>query len=1030
MSRADRATSGESGALNPHRVNPDGLIDELQEWRAVNWTIEDGLKVPKRPDNTTVNAKSDNSSTWGEFDRALSNALENENLGFGFPCEQSGHPLLFIDVDLPGGWTPGYDRLGGCVVERSPSGNQRVILRGCEKPEWWTNQSDDGEGTREVALYSDSGYVTLTGDVVEGYEPPLEPTHQLAFEEWLKEAWYAFNPDADEGAEPWVTTDKSDNHSGGYDGGEWLTDNLVEEALAEINPDVHHGTWIRLAYAVYDSDSGSRGKSIFKSWSKGGTKWDDSAERQIEAVWSGARVGDGAGDVSVATLVYEAKENGWTPPTSPSTSGGNTTTDLPLPDEYDVVDGGYAKYHPPRDDDGEGYHERITNFQLETLSRLTHDDGTREFHLRIYPADGDPYTVTCEPVVFNDLRKFRRNVLDGWTATFDGSQDDLNRLKEFVGGQDAKHRKGTKLLGLYGGEWVTPDGALTADGWTDDPDTVFTDVDTPLANAFGLSPESGDTYDRETVEEIVRLLPRTRTPERFIPVLGWFYAAPFRPYIQQWEGEFNILNVLGDTGSGKTTTLETLWQAFGVDEAMPEAKATPFSIMRMLASSNALPVILDEYKPAEIREYKLNELHSNLRESTRGGVVTKGRADMGVDTYHLKAPVCISGEQPLEGPAEERRTILTVFKRDVTVGDTPEQRAFAQLVGGEAGGEWYDGHNLTHHALAYYQWVLEQDESELKSLWEECREAVLSLLEADGHTGLDDMVIQGFQTVKFGATLYRAFADSVDIDPDDTPVTAPNIDNAIRYVAESGTGAAHTSHLDRLLGLMTRAASSGYLTDGEHYTLVNNGQPNAELAIHLPTAFDKVRKYARDHDVRSDDLLSSAGDYKARIKDAADDPESYVTTHSQKSPPLNRCVRIHAGDAAELVDGFEPGPFGVDRDSDGDKTHSDRFNPVSIHDVADDPTGYPTVRGEIKTIDCPEGDDSPAVKATLVNGSSAIEVIAWDDPDALECGGEVIIENAATTEFDRTTQLVVREGVTTVHDAPENGQRQIDEGVN
>ncbi|WP_168170955.1 phage NrS-1 polymerase family protein [Natronorubrum daqingense] len=770
--------------------------------------------------------------------------------------------------------------------------------------------------------------------------------------------------------------------------------------------------------AFWTGNDRSRIDSLFRQSGLNREKWnnrDDYRERTLDKALDGR------------TDFYE-------PSGAKATGGGVATaetrdSDLPIPSAFDVHNGGYAKYHPPRDDDGNGYYERITNFQIETLSRLTHDDDTREFHLRVHPAGGESYTVTCEPVVLNDLPKFRRGILDGWTTTFDGSQDDLNRLKEFVGNQQTKHRTGTKLLGLHGDEWVTPDGSLTTDGWTDDPDTVFTDVDTPLATAFNLKPSRGDEYDRDAVREILRLFPQTRTKERFLPVIGWFYAAPFRPHIQQWEGEFNILNILGDTGSGKTTTLETLWQAFGVDEELLEAKATPFSIMRMIASSNAVPVLLDEYKPSEIGDYELNKLHSNLRASTRGGVVTKGRPDMGVDKYHLKAPVCISGEQPIQGPAEERRTILTVFKRDVTVGETPEQEAFARLVGGEANGKWYDGYDLTDHALAYYRWVLQQDPDELHGLWKNSRHAVMDLLAGTEYTGLDDMVIQGFQTIKFGCTLYRAFADEMGLDPDETPVTSDAINQAIHYVADGGTGAEHTSHLDRLLGIMGRAASAGYLEENGHYKVVNQGGPNAELAIHLDTAFDKVRKYARDHDVRGDDLLSSSGDYKARIEDAADDPESYIAACSQNTPPLNRCVRIHIADATELVGGFEPEPFGANNDSDDEKA-STRFDPVSIHDVAKDPTGYPTVEGEIATIDYPENDDAPAVAATLVDGSAAIDVVSWDDGSCLEQGEQVIIENARTSEFNGTTQLVVKGGVTSIHEAPSDGQSQIDDPDN
>jgi len=54
-------------------------------------------------------------------------------------------------------------------------------------------------------------------------------------------------------------------------------------------------------------------------------------------------------------------------------------------------------------------------------------------------------------------------------------------------------------------------------------------------------------------------------------------------------------------------------------------------------------------------------------------------------------------------------------------------------------------------------------------------------------------------------------------------------------------------------------------------------------------------------------------------------------------------------------------------------------------------------------------------------------VISWDDRDCLKCDGEVIIENAATSKFDGTTQLVIKDGVTVVHQAPDDSQRQIDD---
>jgi len=120
-------------------------------------------------------------------------------------------------------------------------------------------------------------------------------------------------------------------------------------------------------------------------------------------------------------------------------------------------------------------------------------------------------------------------------------------------------------------------------------------------------------YDPDEVAEILRLMPQTRDAERFVPVLGWFYAAPLKPQIMDWEGEFNVLNVLGDTGSGKTTTLETLWQMFGMGGELLAADTTGFTMLTAISSTNALPVIFDEYKPADMRDYTVDNLKKYIR---------------------------------------------------------------------------------------------------------------------------------------------------------------------------------------------------------------------------------------------------------------------------------------------------------------------------------------------------------------------------------------------------------------------------------
>jgi len=332
--------------VDPHRVDPNGLPSHLENWQAVNWRVEvrggDETKIPKRPASPSRNAKSNDASTWGSYQDAIENAAENKNLGFGFPAAQPGHPFTFIDVDIPEGgeWVPSYDILGGAIVERSPSNHRRIILTGdLETPEWWTNQSETTEDdeTKEVKLFTDTGYVALTGDTLEGYGKPLGETHQAAFEEWLRRAWKAFNPDADRG--PWEDSESEQTGQSGHAGSGNTSSDVpnreytreeVESMLEVLPGNQHYDDWIATGFAVYDWDGSQTGKTVFENWSRTNSKWDpDESQYKIDKIWEDGKPGDDTNSTaSVGTLVYFAKENGWEDPKAGGRDPREIATDL------------------------------------------------------------------------------------------------------------------------------------------------------------------------------------------------------------------------------------------------------------------------------------------------------------------------------------------------------------------------------------------------------------------------------------------------------------------------------------------------------------------------------------------------------------------------------------------------------------------------------------------------------------------------------------------------------------------------------
>jgi len=719
-----------------------------------------------------------------------------------------------------------------------------------------------------------------------------------------------------------------------------------------------------------------------------------------------------------------------------SSSGRNA--DVYAHSELDLENGGYG-YWNTNHETGDTWFERVTNFTIEVES-FFFNDGERLIEMTVVPRTGEEsYELTVPTKVFNDVRRFRDNVVTGLTTTFDGTASDLNELRKLVGGQDAPVRTGTHHMGLHPetGEFVTPQGVLTADGWIDDPETAYIEREINAERAWSLTPDDHSEYDPEEVAEILELVPQSRFSERFLPAVGWLYTAPLRPYVQDWEGQFNTLHVTGETGAGKSSSLSVLWQLLGMDGEPMACDDTKFALLTSMASTNSIPMWFDEYKPGDMKDWEVDRFQNLMRSTTRGGVATRGNADKSTEEYELKAPLMISGEQSIQGPAEERRSIQTRFRGGVKEPGSSTKEAFAHLTGMayDAGGETRepDGYDLEQHALAYYQFVLRQDEETLKALWLESREHVRELLTANDVTGVDDLPRQGIQTVHFGMTLYRRFAeqmaDEADKSVDDLDLpTDEELNDALLYIAEQfGDDGSRKSHLDRFMELASRAATEDYLEEGKHFTFVNAGEPDEQLALKLSSVHDRVSKYVRDHGLEGEDLLNTAKDYRDRMSEETDDFDSYVVTHSQYTPPLARCARIDTELAEEQLEfsrlGFgaqpredEAAESGSDDDDDGSQPHHPDAVPIgeidpSKQDVA---SVIGVVEfGEFDGRSTQEG--TPAWTATVSDETGEAELVVWDEedipqmydssglfePDALHVkGGE-------TGEYDGQLQLVV-----------------------
>ena len=241
---------------------------------------------------------------------------------------------------------------------------------------------------------------------------------------------------------------------------------------------------------------------------------------------------------------------------------------------------------------------------------------------------------------------------------------------------------------------------------------------------------------------------------------------------------------------------------------------------------------------------------------------------------------------------------MTQFSSETTEPESDTAQRFKQLVGLAQieDGEIQvaeDAPSPEEHALAYYQHIVDTDTETVRERWHNALERAHKVAAEFGvANALDDLEIQGLQTVVFGFQMYRDFAERVEADMSQLP-TEDDLQRALEHVIDRiGPLGKRKSHADRFIELFGRAAAANYIERGTHYEIVRECQPDEELRINLPRAYDALSKYAKDHDIRSDDLLNDHKDYRDRFRELAENPGSYVESVMQYTPGVSKCTGI------------------------------------------------------------------------------------------------------------------------------------------
>lgn len=469
----------------------------------------------------------------------------------------------------------------------------------------------------------------------------------------------------------------------------------------------------------------------------------------------------------------------------------------------------------------------ISTFALEPVRRIATDEGD------IIDAD---VTTTCGRTyrgvrfprdAWHSKRHLLR-VLKSADMLWTGSDDNVQGVLKLLAEREVPALRGITNLGYVeiGGEplWVVPESVVGRGGAALPDDVLFVDAGDALHKRLRPLDPIDPAVEAATAALVLPKLLELNTPEVILPILGWFFSAPLKPRIHKALGHYPILCVWGTQGSGKSSlVMEVFWPLFGIRSAEPfSATETEFALLKLLSSTNSVPVFIDEYKPFDMPKHRRHTLHRYMRRLYTGEVESRGRADQTVVSYRLHAPLCLAGEtRPIESALVER--IVTANPSKDTLPEHPQFiRAFQKLKTVDLG-------LLTRSIVRH---LLGRDTKADLAIARQVVEATLAGREVPLR------MKDNLAATVCGLIHFEGYAASFGL-------KLPELDVAAFVAAqcddllESGGRTVKTG-LDYFLEILSSLAVSGGIQDGRQYTY-----SGGHLALHVASCHAAYAEHAR-----------------------------------------------------------------------------------------------------------------------------------------------------------------------------------------
>lgn len=289
--------------------------------------------------------------------------------------------------------------------------------------------------------------------------------------------------------------------------------------------------------------------------------------------------------------------------------------------------------------------------------------------------NGQTYTC-CIPIDALEGRRELSTAIGNIRVTVTGSNADILALRRWLPSHP-NYSTGEELaysgVHLVDGKllYVDRSGSLSsgATGWNTDI-TANSEAPCRTVNGLGGVP-AGDVID---------LLHTYGPLDRCISVLGFSMASLLNYHLMEIGYEIPILFLTGESGAGKSKTMEYILQPLACCTGiglLDAGAATKFTLYKSAALSNVTPLYIDEYKPTKFTPNIRNLLSNFLRNVYSRGTMQRGTKDQAIREYPARRPLVLAGENGFDEVALKTRSITCAFyQRDLN----PDRKAaFEQL---------------------------------------------------------------------------------------------------------------------------------------------------------------------------------------------------------------------------------------------------------------------------------------------------------------------------------------------------------------